>query len=474
MYEVIPLSDFKDEFRNYLGCWETIVFSGVAIDEGPHLSPAVIYIWSSPRLREQTQLFESPSVPDKICLFKIKKGTAGAWPMFDKIIDNQSWQLDSKTISFAQFSFVEAGFLTSAQDVGYYSGALRKHVATGPKLLVTGLFANKDYLHNNFRGPIQQEFQKAPYLYHTLEDATAGLIGIRIGFDQHFGTLQGVLNIPIQLQVKRVGNKLICSLDLPTNLERMSRELRYVRESAMGRQDVRMATSTGKRERNHIRFSSSVNLPQGEEGREIMLLLGDKRVASAEVPRKEVVQKKPVEKQIEAIPEPAINEKAFPVLGKPLEPPPEIQRSLSRFRQEYPNPEKVAFIMMEFGETSAHERIAKSIKKELTKHGITGVRADDRQYHDDLHYNVVTYLHGSGFGVAVFERIEREESSPNVSLEVGYMLALQKPVCLLKDKTLKTLPTDIISKLYRPFDPQHPARTIPAVLSKWLSDNGIA
>ncbi len=60
-----------------------------------------------------------------------------------------------------------------------------------------------------------------------------------------------------------------------------------------------------------------------------------------------------------------------------------------------------------------------------------------------------------------------------MSLEVGYLYGLDKPVCLLKDKTLKTLHTDLVGKLYRPFDPQDPKKTIPTELSKWIKDKGI-
>ena len=96
-----------------------------------------------------------------------------------------------------------------------------------------------------------------------------------------------------------------------------------------------------------------------------------------------------------------------------------------------------------------------------------------KHYHDDLWPNVLTYIHGWGFGIGVFERLEQDEFNPNVSLEVGYLYGLGKSVCLLKDKTLKTLHTDLVGKLYRPFDPQAPATTIPPQLSKWLADKGI-
>ena len=153
--------------------------------------------------------------------------------------------------------------------------------------------------------------------------------------------------------------------------------------------------------------------------------------------------------------------------------PPEIQESIVRFRNDHPNKTKAAFVMMKLSKTKAHEEIVKAIKDTLSQFGIQGVRADDKQYHDDLFPNILTYIYGCEFGIAVFERIETDEFNPNVSLEVGYMLALRKPVCLLKDKTLETLHTDLVGKLYRPFDPQDISDTVSKELMKWLSDKDI-
>lgn len=160
-------------------------------------------------------------------------------------------------------------------------------------------------------------------------------------------------------------------------------------------------------------------------------------------------------------------------LAKDLEIPTEIKESLELFKQDYPHQDKVAFIMMEFDKTTTHNEILNVIRKVLDSHSISGVRADDKQYHDDLFSNVLTYIFGCGFGIAVFERIEEDIQSPNVSLEVGYMLALKKNICLLKDRTLTTLPTDLIGKLYREFDPQNPSETITRKISEWLSDKRI-
>ena len=81
-----------------------------------------------------------------------------------------------------------------------------------------------------------------------------------------------------------------------------------------------------------------------------------------------------------------------------------------------------------------HDNVARAIKSELEKHEIIGLRTDDRQYHEDLFPNIQTYMHGCGLGVAVFEQVEQKVFDPNVALEVGYMLALNKRICLLKEK----------------------------------------
>ena len=160
-----------------------------------------------------------------------------------------------------------------------------------------------------------------------------------------------------------------------------------------------------------------------------------------------------------------------PTYGEFAEPP-ELRDSLERFRADYPNSHRVSFVMMRFGKTHAHQKITAAIEKALDSAGMVSLRADAKLYHDDLLSNVLTYVHGCGSGIAVFERLEEQTFNPNVSLEVGYMLALKKPICLLKDKTLKTLHTDLIGRVYKEFDPQAPDTTIPPQLTAWLKDKG--
>ena len=56
---------------------------------------------------------------------------------------------------------------------------------------------------------------------------------------------------------------------------------------------------------------------------------------------------------------------------------------------------------------------------------------------------------------------------------VRSLLALGKPVCLLKDRTLTSLQTDITGLLYKEFDVYKPDLSIPPQLDKWLEDKGL-
>jgi hypothetical protein len=149
--------------------------------------------------------------------------------------------------------------------------------------------------------------------------------------------------------------------------------------------------------------------------------------------------------------------------------PADIVPYLQDFRTDHREPGKSAFVIMRFENTDLHKKILQAVRKWCTKQGITGLRADDKRYADDLWPNVRTYMHGCGFGIAIFERLTRDEFNPNVSLEVGYMLALGKPVCLLKDSTLQTLQSDLIGRLYDNFNVQRPS-SIGPVLDKWIKD----
>jgi hypothetical protein len=154
--------------------------------------------------------------------------------------------------------------------------------------------------------------------------------------------------------------------------------------------------------------------------------------------------------------------------------PPEISISLDRLRELYPDYTKCGFLIMRFTATQPYQRILNAITDTARSHGLHILRADEHDFHSDLLSNVRTYLHGCSFGIAVYERIESEEHNANVALEVGYLMALNKPVLLLKDRTVRRLQTDLVGRLCRTFDPFNPEGTIPPQLTKWFEEYGIA
>jgi len=146
---------------------------------------------------------------------------------------------------------------------------------------------------------------------------------------------------------------------------------------------------------------------------------------------------------------------------------------LAQFQSDHPNASEAAFIMMNFGYSETRAELVRTIKSVLWDAGIAVLRADDKQYHDDLFYNILTYIHGCGIGIAVFERTDAQEFNPNVSLEVGYMMALGKPVCFLKDEAWRALNTDLFGKLYIEYSPQYPSISMQRNFRCWLEDKGL-
>jgi nucleoside 2-deoxyribosyltransferase len=153
--------------------------------------------------------------------------------------------------------------------------------------------------------------------------------------------------------------------------------------------------------------------------------------------------------------------------------PKELGPYIAKFRADHPPGKKTAFVMMSFAVTDAHKAVNEAVRIVLARHAIEALRADSKEYSDDTFANIRTYMHCCDFGIAIFERILQDDFNPNVSLETGYMLGLAKPVCLLKDGTLKSLPSDLVGKLYKKYDPQKIAATVEPELLKWLKDHGL-
>jgi hypothetical protein len=150
--------------------------------------------------------------------------------------------------------------------------------------------------------------------------------------------------------------------------------------------------------------------------------------------------------------------------------PPEARSAVLMLLDEHPDFARNCFLIMPFRDTLVHTMIDSAVREILSEIGFRVLRADDRVYSEDLFTNMQAYIHACRFGVAVFERTLSDEFNPNVSLEVGYMLGQGKPVMLLKEQTIRQLHSDLVGRLYVPFDGMRISESLRPGMQKWLAD----
>lgn len=141
--------------------------------------------------------------------------------------------------------------------------------------------------------------------------------------------------------------------------------------------------------------------------------------------------------------------------------------------REYPATEQNVFLIMRFKNEPPFPEIVEAVRHTCRERGLNVLRADDKEYTDDLWDNVLTYMYGCAQAIAIFDQINYREFNPDVALEVGFFLAQCKRVLLLKDKAIPVMPADIVGKIYRSFDTYSGSKTIPTEIRKWLQDYGI-
>lgn len=146
--------------------------------------------------------------------------------------------------------------------------------------------------------------------------------------------------------------------------------------------------------------------------------------------------------------------------------PAELKEKIRLFKNKHAN-EKTAFIMTSFAEE--HKSTIELIYSVLKNHNITPYLANKQggEHNDNLWQNIEVFIHVCDFGIGIYaddsilkgsnekehkkrdkELFKRIRINPNMSQEVGYMLGLQKKVCILKDKKLDKLPTDLAGRIY--------------------------
>jgi hypothetical protein len=88
------------------------------------------------------------------------------------------------------------------------------------------------------------------------------------------------------------------------------------------------------------------------------------------------------------------------------------------------------------------------IKSALIESKLNPIVARDHDITDDL-YNPIACLLCCSYGIAVFDRPQaRQQHNPNVVYELGMMQLLKRPCVILKHRSLKKMPSDLLSRLY--------------------------
>lgn len=140
------------------------------------------------------------------------------------------------------------------------------------------------------------------------------------------------------------------------------------------------------------------------------------------------------------------------------------------FLADHPDIDRTVFLMMRFRAGQQYKDIHEAIRDGFASYGLKVLRADDRDFTGDLWENVCLYMLGCRYGVAVFEEIDLREFNPNVAMELGFMMALNKRCLLLKDQRMSGLPTDVVGKLYRSFDTYRIRETVTEAIDRWAVD----
>jgi len=112
---------------------------------------------------------------------------------------------------------------------------------------------------------------------------------------------------------------------------------------------------------------------------------------------------------------------------------------------------------------AALERAADVCKR----HGLEFHLASDRAIVDDLWANVAAHMWACRFGIGFFEARSERGLNYNLNIEVGSCLVLGRRLALLKDESLKAMPTDLVGHIYYGVDLDDPS-TVEAEVDSWI------
>lgn len=137
-------------------------------------------------------------------------------------------------------------------------------------------------------------------------------------------------------------------------------------------------------------------------------------------------------------------------------------------------PESNVFFMTRFREADYFKAVSDAVRDGVRAFGLEFLRADDPNLDGDILWKKIqNCLDACHFGVALFENIDDPDINPNVSLELGYMMGLNRRYLLLKEKRLRHLATDLVGHFYREFDMYNIRPSTLREIANWLKPIGV-
>lgn len=136
--------------------------------------------------------------------------------------------------------------------------------------------------------------------------------------------------------------------------------------------------------------------------------------------------------------------------------------------------ENNVFVMMRSSYQRIFKEIETTIRDVLDFYGLKARFSKDRNYSDEFWKNTETCMHGSRYGIVVFEEIDKQEYDPDISLQLGYMCSHAKECLFLNEKSMKRLHTEIFGNIHKKFDQSRIKETVTTCIEEWLErDLGI-
>lgn len=164
----------------------------------------------------------------------------------------------------------------------------------------------------------------------------------------------------------------------------------------------------------------------------------------------------------------------FHVVVPPALAPPELILPLQQFLSKHPFETNV-FGMTRFPSQNAKDADpvgpALDVVRDVCKlHGFEFHLASREAIHPDLWMNVAAHMWGSRYGIAFFEDTGAKGLNYNLNIEVGSMIMTGRRCALLKDKSVPTMPTDLVGQIYKSVDLKD-LSTVRAAIHEWLRED---